>query len=522
MRDLLFLPSSLIAMKHRRGRSLILLLAVAFAAASPAFARPESSSAGPAREQTRSDADLTAAAHHKLQQLDGVDTSRVNVTAHGGNVMVTGVVPSVGQANRIVDALNGVRGVTEVASDLAVQPEPRTDQEIAQDVREALERDPITFDASVKVAVENGRVTLRGRAHSWSEKQIAGWIASDARGVRSLQNELQIVGTPVPDDVIRQAVVQRIENDPLVSNGLEVSVREGTVSLRGDVRSVSEKQWAEGDAWTPGVRGVDVSGLSVNPDARGRRELSRSDHDIKDALTTAFLLDPRVAGLNPTIDVRDGVVNLSGPLPNLKAVEVAVQIAENTAGVKGVDNALTVRPAERSDSEIKTELLKALDRSALVDAKDIQIAVNEGRVRLTGTVASNFGKWGAEDLVSRTRGVRKVENALAVRGRPADVAAAAAEFFRYPSMAAVYPWTFGKVPGPKTDAQLLRDTKNELFWSPYTNPEEIEVTVLNGIVTLSGEVDSRQAKYAAESNAYEAGARRVNNLLHVLDAKGGS
>lgn len=50
----------------------------------------------------------------------------------------------------------------------------------------------------------------------------------------------------------------------------------------------------------------------------------------------------------------------------------------------------------------------------------------------------------------------------------------------------------------KTDLQIQKDVMDELKWQPFLNSSEIGVAVKNGIVTLSGIVDSYSKKFSAE------------------------
>lgn len=50
----------------------------------------------------------------------------------------------------------------------------------------------------------------------------------------------------------------------------------------------------------------------------------------------------------------------------------------------------------------------------------------------------------------------------------------------------------------KTDAQIQTDVQNQLKWEPQLNAAEIGVAVKNGIVTLSGTVDTYPKKMTAE------------------------
>ncbi|TAL57734.1 MAG: BON domain-containing protein [Bacteroidetes bacterium] len=53
----------------------------------------------------------------------------------------------------------------------------------------------------------------------------------------------------------------------------------------------------------------------------------------------------------------------------------------------------------------------------------------------------------------------------------------------------------------KTDAEIQKDVMEELRWEPLLNASEIGVAVKNGIVTLSGTVDTYGKKVAAEDAA---------------------
>ncbi len=50
----------------------------------------------------------------------------------------------------------------------------------------------------------------------------------------------------------------------------------------------------------------------------------------------------------------------------------------------------------------------------------------------------------------------------------------------------------------KSDAELQRDVMNELTWEPSINAENIGVAAKDGVVTLSGSVESFAEKWAAE------------------------
>ena len=53
----------------------------------------------------------------------------------------------------------------------------------------------------------------------------------------------------------------------------------------------------------------------------------------------------------------------------------------------------------------------------------------------------------------------------------------------------------------RTDTQIQTDVLAELKWEPRVQPNEIGVAVKDGVVTLTGTVDSYTKRYAAMSKS---------------------
>jgi osmotically-inducible protein OsmY len=68
----------------------------------------------------------------------------------------------------------------------------------------------------------------------------------------------------------------------------------------------------------------------------------------------------------------------------------------------------------------------------------------------------------------------------------------------------------------RTDAQIQTDVLAELKWEPRVSPNEIGVTVKDGVVTLTGVVDSYSKRWAAEDAAHRVrGVKAVANDIEV-------
>ncbi len=121
------------------------------------------------------------------------------------------------------------------------------------------------------------------------------------------------------------------------------------------------------------------------------------------------------------VDVVDAVATLHGSVSNSVESRRARRIAEDTAGVVGVVNAVHVNTAlvqvreglSRPDDEtLHRRIAQSLERDPRVLKDRIKIDVTDGHVQLTGVVpVPGQGVW-AEQIVRSLYGVESVRNAI--------------------------------------------------------------------------------------------------------------
>lgn len=68
----------------------------------------------------------------------------------------------------------------------------------------------------------------------------------------------------------------------------------------------------------------------------------------------------------------------------------------------------------RTDERLRDDIAERLTADPHIDASDIDITVQEGRVTLTGTVDRRQTRYRVEDLVDRCHGVREIDNRLGI------------------------------------------------------------------------------------------------------------
>jgi hypothetical protein len=75
---------------------------------------------------------------------------------------------------------------------------------------------------------------------------------------------------------------------------------------------------------------------------------------------------------------------------------------------------------QRSDDRIKEDVSEQLMRSGQIDASEVTVQVQDGKVTLEGTVPSRSMKYALEDLCDRCLGVKEVDNRVRVERSGSD------------------------------------------------------------------------------------------------------
>jgi osmotically-inducible protein OsmY len=459
-----------------------------------------------------------------------VPSYHIRVTCEHGIITLTGTVDSLLAKNRAVDIAETVKGVRAVINEIKVSSLTNySDQKIGDNIRLALVENPATDSAEIRVDVSNGVTTLKGNVDSYLEKDLARIVASGVSGVTRVINHLAFtIDRTRPDRELLADIRQGMRWDALLDHGMiAVQVKDGKVTLSGVVGSAAEKRRAMNKAWLPGTREVIADGLKVegwarNPALREHKYEQVSDAAVRDAVARAVVQDPRVDARDVDVEVYDGVVVLKGDVGNLQARRSAAQDARNTVGVFMVKNHLKVRRPDTNpgDTEVADKINQALKRDAYLDSYEISATVRHGVARLYGKVQTRFEKARAEDVVSVVPGVFAVDNNILSRRvwRP-FVYNPYVDDKAYPDHYTWYRAMETAAPG-KSDREILDSIKDELWWSPFVDADQVKVAVENGRATLEGEVDSRMEVNAAVENALEGGAVSVDNELSISGQSG--
>ncbi len=133
---------------------------------------------------------------------------------------------------------------------------------------------------------------------------------------------------------------------------------------------------------------------------------------ISDAVNEEIKLHPEVPFELIEVETKKGIVILSGETNNLLSADIAENIALSVKGVKGVVNNIMVKPHFVLDSDLQGQIEEAFLNNPVTDSYEIDVAVKNGLVKLSGEVDSWQENVVAVKVVKGIRGVRKVDNNL--------------------------------------------------------------------------------------------------------------
>lgn len=210
----------------------------------------------------RTDEEVRRAVEDALRHDPRVAAADIRVSAEGGVITLAGSVDALSakQAGE-ADAVNTV-GVWHVKNLIKVNSTGASvppDGEVADRIREALDRSPFFQDRDLHVAFRGGRAVLKGTVANSFEKSRAGTLAGGIDGVVSVSNQLRFVrpGRSFPGDAERElwrAVHQELWWTPsLYDEQITVDVEDGVVTLQGAVDTVRDRRLATERAYAAGA-----------------------------------------------------------------------------------------------------------------------------------------------------------------------------------------------------------------------------------------------------------------------------
>lgn len=217
---------------------------------------------------------------------------------------------------------------------------------------------------------------------------------------------------PRSDAELREAVENELGWDARVrETDVQVQVSSGVVALTGTMGSWAERSAAQDAAHrVAGVLDV-VNDIEINLPAGSARD----DLDLAHAVRRALQWDALVPDDDIESTVVHGTVTLTGQVDYEAQRQDAERAVRNLLGIYRLNNQIRLKPAVLlSSRDVKHAIEAALERRLARELSQIEVAVDDGHVCLSGAVASWAERRAALGAAAATPGVRSVDDHLRI------------------------------------------------------------------------------------------------------------
>ncbi|MEN3385030.1 MAG: hypothetical protein V7608_5074 [Hyphomicrobiales bacterium] len=215
-----------------------------------------------------------------------------------------------------------------------------SDRDIERNVKEELQWNPDLDPSDIAVSVKDGVVTLAGFVKSYTDKYEAESAAKRVAGVRGVANDLEVRLPAIderPDpEIARDAVAAMKSLLPISSENIKIVVKNGWVTLEGQVEWQYQKNTAEAAVRRiKGIKGV-TNSIVLKPRAEPA--------EIKKKIQEAFKRNAEVDANRIVVETEGSAVILKGTVRSWIEREEAERVAWSAPGVTKVEDRIVVAP----------------------------------------------------------------------------------------------------------------------------------------------------------------------------------
>ena len=216
------------------------------------------------------------------------------------------------------------------------------------------------------------------------------------------------------------------------------------------------------------------------------KQTVKSDEKLQEAIVDEFDWEPSIRSNDVVVQVKKGVVTLSGSVSSFFERWEVENVARRIHGVRALNNetqVVLVDEHKRTDADIAAAVQNVLDWTTSLQTESIEFSVKSGWVTLTGSVAWQFQRVAVTNAVRYLNGVLGVTDDITL-----DRAA--------------------------TSSTVRADIEAALKRGAIADARKISVDVSGTRVTLSGTVSGWPEHVAATSAAWNSAG--VNDVVDKL------
>lgn len=211
------------------------------------------------------------------------------------------------------------------------------------------------------------------------------------------------------DKALEAAISTRLRaHAQKINPHLEISVYNGIVIARGNMKSIREKKTIVKQLKnTPGVRGVIDQSLFVGADILPGLVKKKANRCLRNEETIPD------STLEASVNPDESKITLSGSAASLKTTESAVRLLESFKGVEKVENRVNISPQTHArDLRLAKRCQNLVKKINIGSPHQVRVKIINGRAILKGATSSSILFHQMENAVRNMDGIKGVDNQM--------------------------------------------------------------------------------------------------------------
>ncbi len=242
----------------------------------------------------------------------------------------------------------------------AAQAETTQEARLEGAVQTALSLNRVLNTFAIDAQVEGQAAVLTGEVENDVQRLLAQDVAQATRGIEQVDNQLRVNPQLVEQPLELKAYAQRLEDATLAAivrsrlawstltrqAAVDVQTQEGVVTLRGKVDNADAKELAgvlarstEGVYLVNNLISLDSMAMvqARTTPVEATSSTQPNDEWIVDKIQESYRFSRNLDVLKIKVTSAEGMVRLSGEVVSAQQKSIAVEIARQILGVRGVD-----------------------------------------------------------------------------------------------------------------------------------------------------------------------------------------